>query len=55
MQVKQKNDMDLYGLTPIGQKQRRPMDGAQFHSSQVGDTGAGLIQNMAPSEFSRSL
>jgi hypothetical protein len=24
--------MEIYGLPPIGQKQERPMDGAQFHS-----------------------
>jgi hypothetical protein len=28
---------------PIGQKQRRPMDGAQFHSPWVGFAGGGLV------------
>jgi hypothetical protein len=28
---------------PIGQKQRRPMDGAQFHSRWVGFAGGGLL------------
>ena len=37
--------MEFYGLPPIGQKQRRPMDGAQFHSSWVGNAGGGLIRN----------
>ena len=30
--TKQDVVMELYGLPPIGQKQRRPMDGAQLHS-----------------------
>jgi ATP-dependent exoDNAse (exonuclease V) beta subunit len=30
-------DMEFYGLPPIGQK--RPMDGAQFHSPWVGEAG----------------
>jgi hypothetical protein len=34
--------MQFYGLPPIGQKQRRPMDGAQFHSSRVGEAGGRL-------------
>jgi hypothetical protein len=37
--------MEFYGLPPIGQKQRRPMDGAQFHSPWVGNAGGGLIRN----------
>jgi hypothetical protein len=48
--------MEFYGLPPIGQKQRRPMDGAQFHlpwvgsversfiSPRVGNTGGELIR-----------
>jgi len=31
--------MEVYGLPPIGQKQRRPMDGAQFHTLWVGEAG----------------
>jgi len=31
--------MKFYGLPPIGQKQRRPMGGAQFHSPRVGEAG----------------
>jgi hypothetical protein len=34
--------MKFYGLPPIGQKQRRPMDGAQFHSPRVGEAGGRL-------------
>ncbi len=34
--------MEFYGLPPIRQKQRRPMDGAQFHQLRVGDAGGGL-------------
>ena len=34
--------MKFYGLPPIGQKQRRPMDGAQFHSPWVGEAGGRL-------------
>jgi hypothetical protein len=30
--------MEFYGLPPIGQKQRRPMDGAQFHTPWVGES-----------------
>ncbi|HUA98255.1 MAG TPA: hypothetical protein VMA34_08010, partial [Terracidiphilus sp.] len=30
---------EFYGLPPIGQKQRRPMDGAQFHPPRVGNDG----------------
>ncbi|HUA98675.1 MAG TPA: hypothetical protein VMA34_10140 [Terracidiphilus sp.] len=33
---------EFYGLPPIGQKQRRPMDGAQFHPPRVGNDGGGL-------------
>jgi hypothetical protein len=33
--------MEFYGLPPIGQKQRRPMGGAQFHSPWVGEAGGG--------------
>jgi hypothetical protein len=32
--------MEFYGLPPIGQK--RPMDGAQFHSPPVGEAGGRL-------------
>jgi hypothetical protein len=38
--------MEFYGLPPIGQKQRRPMDGAQFHDipgPQKRGTGGTLI------------
>jgi hypothetical protein len=34
--------MEFYGLPPIGQKQRRPMDGAQFHPSWVDEAGGEL-------------
>jgi hypothetical protein len=37
--------MKFYRLPPIGQKQRRPMDGAQFHSPRVGEAGGGLKRN----------
>jgi hypothetical protein len=40
--------MQFYGLPPIGQKQRRPMDGAQFHPPRVGEAGGKLIKNMVP-------
>ena len=33
---------EIYGLPPIGQKQRRPMDGAQSHPPLVGKAGGGL-------------
>jgi len=39
--------MEFYGLPPIGQKQRRPMDGAQFHSPWVGKTGGELKKKTA--------
>jgi len=39
-------NMEFYGLLPIEQKQRRPMDGAQFHSSRVGFAGGRLIQSL---------
>jgi hypothetical protein len=29
--TKRDADVEFYGLPPIGQKQRRPMDGAQFY------------------------
>jgi ATP-dependent exoDNAse (exonuclease V) beta subunit len=32
--------VEIHGLPPIGQK--RPMDGAQFHSPRAGDAGGGL-------------
>jgi ATP-dependent helicase/nuclease subunit A len=35
--------MEIYGLPPIGQK--RPMDGAQFHSQCAGNAGDGLTPN----------
>jgi hypothetical protein len=34
--------MEFYGLPPIGQKQKRPMDGAQFHPRWVGEAVGGL-------------
>jgi hypothetical protein len=37
--TKQNIVMEFYGLPPIGQKQRRPMDGAQFHTPRVGEAG----------------
>jgi hypothetical protein len=37
--------MRFYGLPPIGQKQRRPMDGAQFNPLWVGKAGAVLKKN----------
>jgi hypothetical protein len=37
--------MKFYGLPPIGQKQERPMDGAQFYSSWVGEAGGRLTRN----------
>jgi hypothetical protein len=33
---------------PIGQKQRRPMDGAQFHSPWAGFAGGGLKSGLRP-------
>ena len=38
MQVRRNNGavMEFYGLPPIGQKQERPVEGAQFHSQWVG-------------------
>ncbi len=41
MQVKQ-NVIRFFGLPPIGQKQRRPMDGAQSYAPRVGNAGGGL-------------
>jgi hypothetical protein len=32
----------VHADSPIGQKQRRPMDGAQFHSPWAGFAGGGL-------------
>ena len=37
--------MEFYGLPPIGQKQRPPMDGAQFHPLRVGEAGGRLMGN----------
>jgi hypothetical protein len=37
--------MKFYRLPPIGQKQKRPMDGAQFYSPRVGEAGGRLIRN----------
>jgi ATP-dependent exoDNAse (exonuclease V) beta subunit len=34
--------MEFSGLPPIGQKQKRPMDGAQLHSPAVGNASDGL-------------
>jgi hypothetical protein len=42
--------MEFYGLPPIGQKQRRPMDGAQFHSPWVDEAGGRLHKNRAQSQ-----
>jgi hypothetical protein len=47
--------MKFYGLPPIGQKQRRPMDGAQFHFPQVGEAGGGLIRNKNASSTKRDV
>jgi hypothetical protein len=33
---------------PVGQKQRRPMDGAQFHSPWAGFAGGGLKSGLRP-------
>ena len=35
--------MEFQGLSLIGQK--RPMDGAQFHTPRVGNADGGLIRN----------
>jgi hypothetical protein len=40
--AKQDVVMEFYGLPPIGQKQRRPMDGAQLHSPWVVEAGGRL-------------
>ena len=40
--TKQDVVMEFHGLPPIGQKQRRPMDGAQSHSPRAGESGGGL-------------
>jgi hypothetical protein len=40
--------MKFYGLPPIVQKQRRPMDGAQFHSPRVGEAGGRLKSVRGP-------
>ena len=37
--------MEFKRLPPIGQRQKRPMDGAQFHSPQVGNAGGRLGRN----------
>jgi allantoinase len=37
--TKQHAAMEFHGLPPIGQKQERPMDGAQFHPLWVGEDG----------------
>jgi prolyl-tRNA editing enzyme YbaK/EbsC (Cys-tRNA(Pro) deacylase) len=47
--------MKFYGLPPIGQKQRRPMDGAQFHFPQVGEAGGRLIRNKNASSTKRNV
>jgi long-chain acyl-CoA synthetase len=47
--TKQSVGMEFYGLPPIGQKQRRPMDGAQFHPLGVGEAGGGLEKKPASS------
>ena len=38
------NVMEFQGLPPIGQEQRRPMDGAQAHSRWAGEAGGQLTQ-----------
>jgi hypothetical protein len=43
--TKQSVVMEFYGLPPIGQKQERPMDGAQFHPPRVGEAGGRLNRN----------
>jgi hypothetical protein len=45
--------MEFYGLPPIGQKQRRPMDGAQFHPLWVGEAGGRLTQYGLVQRFPR--
>ena len=47
--------MEFYGLPPIGQKQRRPMDGAQFHPPWVGNAGGGLERNKNGSSTKQSV
>jgi hypothetical protein len=42
---------EFYGLPPIGQKQRRPMDGAQFHAQRVGNAGGELRSVLSPRAF----
>jgi len=37
--------LEIYELPPIGQKQERPMDGAQLHPAWVGKAGGRLTQN----------
>jgi hypothetical protein len=37
--------MEFYGVPLIGQKQKPPMNGAQFDLLRVGNTGEGLIRN----------
>jgi len=37
--------MEFKRLPPIGQRQKRPMDGAQFHSPWVGNAGGRLGRN----------
>jgi hypothetical protein len=39
--TKQDFVMEFYGLPPIGQKQKRPMDGAQFHPFRAEHAGWG--------------
>jgi hypothetical protein len=57
MQVEQNKEsfLDFCGLPPIGQKQRRPMDGAQFHRSRVGNAGGGLERNKNASSTKRDV
>jgi hypothetical protein len=45
--------MEFYGLPPIGQKQGRPMDGAQLHSPWVGEANARLERNKNASSKKR--
>jgi hypothetical protein len=53
--TKQSVGMEFYGLPPIGQKQRRPMDGAQFHPPGVGEAGGRLERNKNGSSTKQSV
>jgi hypothetical protein len=43
--------MEFYGLPPIGQKQKRPMDGAQFHPLSVDEAGGGTKKDRPPARL----